>query len=136
MSLGIYIVVVHEAVPKPLREKSSVQNGWLYCYIELLYSITSSPLKYQQSYILFIFCTFMRVFYILSLCNSGGLPRTPHGGYGIGREQLSSMTRDRSLSALQGYGGASSHLTAQFLHHVSQSSFLYHYFIYCITVSA
>ncbi|RWR75246.1 calcium-transporting ATPase 10, plasma membrane-type [Cinnamomum micranthum f. kanehirae] len=35
----------------------------------------------------------------------GGLPRTPHGGYGIGREQLSSITRDRSFSALQEYGG-------------------------------
>lgn len=136
MSLGIYKVVVHEAVPKPLREKGSVQDGWLYCYIELLYAIISSPLKYQQSYILLIFCTFMRVFYILSLCNSGGLPRTPGGGYGVGREQLSSMTRDRNFSALQEYGGASSHLTAQFLHCLSQSSFLYHFFIYCIIVSA
>ncbi|XP_068637422.1 calcium-transporting ATPase 5, plasma membrane-type-like [Aristolochia californica] len=36
---------------------------------------------------------------------SGRLPPTPVGGYGIGVEQLATMTRDRDCSALQEYGG-------------------------------
>ncbi|XP_068643358.1 calcium-transporting ATPase 5, plasma membrane-type-like [Aristolochia californica] len=35
----------------------------------------------------------------------GRLPPTPVGGYGIGLEQLATMTRDRDFSGLQEYGG-------------------------------
>ncbi|KAJ0984186.1 hypothetical protein J5N97_002542 [Dioscorea zingiberensis] len=37
--------------------------------------------------------------------NSGGMPILPTGGYGIGVEQLTTMTRDHDFSALQEYGG-------------------------------
>ncbi|ONK70583.1 uncharacterized protein A4U43_C05F35230 [Asparagus officinalis] len=33
------------------------------------------------------------------------VPALPSGGYGIGMEQLTAMTRDHDFSALQGYGG-------------------------------
>ncbi|XP_058113638.1 calcium-transporting ATPase 5, plasma membrane-type-like [Magnolia sinica] len=36
---------------------------------------------------------------------SGGLPVAPTSGYGIGQEQLTTMTRDQDISSLQEHGG-------------------------------
>ena len=46
-------------------------------------------------------------FPILSPGSFEGLPVTPSGGFGIGIDQLTTMTRDHNFSALQQYGGVS-----------------------------
>lgn len=45
----------------------------------------------------------------------GTTPALPSGGYGIGVEQLTAMTRDHDSSALQQYGGASIRYNIVFL---------------------
>lgn len=74
----------------------------LFAFLSLLFL----PLSLHSFCCRFYFCLFLCVLCTFTI-GTPGRPALPSSGYGIGKEQLTAMTRDHDFSALQEYGGVS-----------------------------